>query len=267
MPKTRHSQRSREKFDGALLRTFAVDFLKPQQLIYPTPGWDRLIHATQGVISVSAANNVWVLPTHQALWVPAGLPHEIKIATPAQLRSIYLRQNAVPKLPRHYAVLAVTPFLDAIIAECARLGALLARKPAHRRLASVFQDQLHPASGEPLQVPQPKDPRAQRFAKLLKQSPPATPLEILARQSGASLRTLERLFAADLGITLAAWRRRHRLQTALELLAAQSSVADAADLCGYSSPSAFIHMFRREFGVTPSRYFQRPNHQPRRQQS
>ncbi len=249
---------SKKQQDGALLRTFAVDFLKPHTLIYPTKHWDCLIHATRGVISVSAAHNVWVLPTHQALWVPAELPHEITIATPAQLRSIYIRQNTASKLPRYHTVLAVTPLLEALIAECSRLGALLARKPSHRRLAAVVYDQLQPAPGQPLQVPQPKDPRAQRFAKHLKQSPPDTPLEVLARESGASLRTLERLFLADLGITLAEWRRRHRLQIALELLAAQENVTEAAYRCGYANPSAFIAMFRRELGVTPSRYFQRP---------
>jgi AraC-like DNA-binding protein len=45
-----------------------------------------------------------------------------------------------------------------------------------------------------------------------------------------------------------------RLLHALRLLAAGESVTNVALESGYDSPSAFISMFRRELGTTPSRY-------------
>ncbi len=250
MSKTRQSQ-----FHGALVRTFAVDFHAPQTLSYKAQGWDLVVHATQGVLSVSIDGRVWVLPSHQALWVPHTQQPTIHVATPAKLRSVYLRPTESARLPKKCWVMAVTRLFGAIAEVCASRGILLSRKPADRRLAAVLRDQLLPASGEPLEVPQPRHPDAQRFAAILRNSPPDTPLRELARLFGASLRTLERLFEADLGLSLAAWRRRLRLQKALEFLAMQKNVAEAAYLCGYSSASAFVSMFRREFGITPARYF------------
>lgn len=252
MSKTRHH--------GALLRSFALDYHSPQTLTYPTPGWDCIVHASQGVLSVAIPHlpgqqHTWVVPSHQALWVPDGQQPSISFLAPARLRSLFLRRGAARRLPRYCSVLSLPPFLSALMEHFTQIGVLFARLPAHRRLASVLYDQLAPAPGQPLAIPQPKHPEAQRFADLLRQAPPATPLRELARQFGSSLRTLERLFAADLGLSLAAWRRRLRLQRALELLALQKNVAETAYLCGYSSVSAFVSLFRREFGTTPARYF------------
>jgi AraC-like DNA-binding protein len=41
----------------------------------------------------------------------------------------------------------------------------------------------------------------------------------------------------------------------LELLAAGEKITHAALEAGYSTPSAFIAMFRKVLGVTPGRYF------------
>lgn len=72
---------------------------------------------------------------------------------------------------------------------------------------------------------------------------------------GASARTLARLFMTETGLSFAAWRAQVRLLAALARLAAGEKVTSVALDLGYDSPSAFIAMFRRQLGVTPSRYF------------
>jgi AraC-like DNA-binding protein len=81
-------------------------------------------------------------------------------------------------------------------------------------------------------------------------------METLLRQSGASRRTMERLFRAETGMSLGQWQRRQTLLHALRRLAAGESVSGVAGELGYNSPSAFIAMFRRELGQTPKRYFE-----------
>jgi len=76
----------------------------------------------------------------------------------------------------------------------------------------------------------------------------------LARGSGASRRTLQRLFLAQTGLPLETWRGRARMQKAVVSLSAGASVTAAALDAGYQSPSAFIAAFKRIFGVTPARY-------------
>jgi len=69
--------------------------------------------------------------------------------------------------------------------------------------------------------------------------------------------TLARLFQRETGMTFGAWRRRRALLTALERLSEGDPVTTVALDLGYESPSAFIAMFRRTLGDTPTRYLQR----------
>ena len=108
----------------------------------------------------------------------------------------------------------------------------------------------------PLQLPSPRDVRARRVADALRRDPAdARTLEALSGSAGASKRTLERVFAAETGMTFGTWRQQLRLLHATRLLAAGEKVTVAATEAGYESTSAFIAMFRRAMGTTPSRYF------------
>ena len=65
----------------------------------------------------------------------------------------------------------------------------------------------------------------------------------------------DRLLAAGLGESPAAFRRRLLLErAAFELVARDVAVIDAALGAGYGSPEAFTRAFRRAFGVSPSRF-------------
>ena len=68
------------------------------------------------------------------------------------------------------------------------------------------------------------------------------------------MRTFERLFAEETGLSLAAWRRHSRLLTSLSLLAEGNSIAEVAHAVGYESAAAFSAAFKQCFGVSPSSY-------------
>ncbi len=70
-----------------------------------------------------------------------------------------------------------------------------------------------------------------------------------------SVRTLERLFQKETGMTFGKWRQQLRLLHALRLLAGGRPVTAVALDVGYDSPSAFIAAFKGFFGTTPARYF------------
>ena len=111
---------------------------------------------------------------------------------------------------------------------------------------------LQPA---PLDLPLPQDRRALAVAEALIADPAdGRDLEAWARSASASDRTLARLFRAETGLTFGRWRQRRRLLAALERLAAGAPVTVVALDLGYDSPSAFIAMFRRTLGTSPTRY-------------
>ncbi len=83
----------------------------------------------------------------------------------------------------------------------------------------------------------------------------AAPSPQWGHEVGASARTLARLFLAETGLSFGDWRSRARLLAALPRLAAGEKVTTIALDLGYESPSAFISMFKRALGKTPSTYF------------
>jgi AraC-like DNA-binding protein len=56
-------------------------------------------------------------------------------------------------------------------------------------------------------------------------------------------------------MTFGKWRQQLRLMQAMRLLAERAKVTHAAMEAGYSTPSAFISMFRKAWGTTPVRCF------------
>ncbi|TWI50946.1 AraC-like DNA-binding protein [Pseudomonas duriflava] len=107
-----------------------------------------------------------------------------------------------------------------------------------------------------LSLPLPHDPRLQQIGDSLQVhlDDPRTLMD-WSRCLGASEKTLSRLFQRETGLTFRAWRQRLRLLSALTLLEQGDSVTAVALGCGYDSPSAFISVFRQQFGTTPGNFF------------
>jgi len=76
-------------------------------------------------------------------------------------------------------------------------------------------------------------------------------LEDFARVAGASSRTLARLFRSETGVSFRQWRQQVRLTEALSALSTGASLAQAAQLAGYTTQPAFGVAFRAVFGMTP----------------
>jgi len=77
-----------------------------------------------------------------------------------------------------------------------------------------------------------------------------------------SLRTLERHFQKNYGVTVSHWLRDLRLGRAYEGLLAGKSVKEVTYEQGYKQVSHFSREFKNHFGVTPS--YLLPNNRPER---
>lgn len=74
----------------------------------------------------------------------------------------------------------------------------------------------------------------------------------LAALCQISLRTLERHFQKNYGVTVSRWMRELRLGRAYETLTQGKSVKEAAYDHGYKQVSHFSREFKNHFGVSPS---------------
>ena len=237
-----------------MVRTFGLTFSSMQVTPPAVAGWHQLVYAQRGVLTVRSEPDSWVVPPHRAMWVPAGVPFVLETSGEVALRALYIHQNLSAKVPRHACAVNVSPLLREVVLRAVKLGALRRDDPIHVRLAGVLLDELEVLPSTPLQLPMPRDPLAARLAQRLAASPADDPARIV-RACGASKRTIERLFAREVGMSFGRWVQRLRLLHALQRLAAGETVTAVALDVGYASPSAFVAMFRRELGVTPKRYF------------
>jgi AraC-like DNA-binding protein len=124
------------------------------------------------------------------------------------------------------------------------------------RVMRLIFDELRGLPVLPLYLQMPSDPRLLRICKTLQQEldDPSTLID-WARRLAVDVKTVQRLFVKETGMTFGQWRQQARLLRALELLATGERVIDVALSLGYESPSAFATMFRRQFGQTPSQFF------------
>ena len=163
--------------------------------------------------------------------------------------------------------MTVSPLLRELILHACRFARLSRTVPAQRRIIDIMLDHFETVPSVPLQLPQPSDERAVRVAKAVSANPgDRRTLETLCRECGASKRTVERIFLLETKMTFAKWRQQHRLLHSMQRLASGDKVAAAALDAGYTSPSAFVAMFRKQLGTTPRRYFAPKPESPRREE-
>jgi len=217
---------------------------------------DQLVYACQGVMTVRTSAGTWVVPAQRAVWIPARTPHSILMSGAVSMRTVYLRARLVQRLPRECCVVNVSPLVTQLIVHLCTVGKLSRKSKTHAHLIDVLIDQLDSVQEVPLQLPAPSDRRAARVAAALQGTlENSRSLAWACKQAGASKRTIERLFQQETGMSLGKWRQQLRLLRSLQLLAAGEKISHAALEAGYSTPSAFIAMFRKALGTTP-RYFE-----------
>jgi len=217
---------------------------------------DQLVYASRGVMTVKTAEGSWVVPTQRAVWIPAKVPHTITMSGRVAMRTLYLHPRLAKNLVRGCCVVSVSPLLRELILQACAVGALKMNVKRHRHLIEIILDELETIATVPLQLPNPSDARAMRVVEMLMTNPgDRRPLARMCRTVGTSKRTMERLFQEEVGMTIGRWRQQLRLMHAMRLLAEGEKVTYAALEAGYSTPSAFIAMFRKTLGKTPREYF------------
>lgn len=216
-----------------------------------------LVYTSRGALTITTGDGVWIVPQHQAMWIPPRIKHYIETGPGAALRTLYVRPGTARRLPATCRAVNVSPLLRELLRRAFQLETLDRRKREQRHLIAVLLDELAVLPVAPIDLPMPRDPRALRAARHVRESPALRhSLADVARQAGASTRTIERLFREETGLSFGTWRQRTRFLRALQLLAEDENVTTTALAVGYESTSAFVAAFRRAIGVTPWRYFE-----------
>src|SRR4029077_1346451 len=227
--------RSRQE-DGPQVRTMSVAWAAAYTWRDRVSEWGQLLFAARGMLTAHTDAGLWVVPAHQAVWVPAGVRHSVEAAGVIAMRAIYLspRSPAVRgRLPNVCRVVEISPLLREVLRRTMRLRTLDRPTAAERHLLDVLLDELTVLPLVPLDLPMPRDPRGVRAAAWTRPEPGAAHhLAEVARAAAASPRTLERLFRAETGLPFGVWRQRARLLHALQRLAQGGTGGAAAHARG-----------------------------------
>ena len=215
-------------------------------------GWNQLVYATSGVLTVAVEGRCLIVPPEQAVWLPTGTRHRVASLQGAEFRSLYVADAQRPAIAEGCTVFEVSPLLRALIIEAAALDNTKDGDGYARRVVGLILDQLRRLQPVSLSLPWPRGGALLTLCEAL-YAAPADPrdMEAWGATLGMSARTLARRFERELGLNLREWRRRLRLFRAVELLGGGASVTEVALDLGYSSASAFTYMFRTETGHSP----------------
>lgn len=186
------------------LAAFARDYAEGEETGLHVHARAQLLYATHGLMRIATKAARFVVPPGRGLFVPAGLPHAVRMDGPVAMRALFLREDAAHGTPSHPQAMLVTPLLRALIlAACDEpLEWDAAGRGGH--LAALIVSELRRAATLPLAVPEPRDARLLRLTAAL-HAAPATGLTLdgWAEGCGASARTLRRLFLAETGMGFA----------------------------------------------------------------
>ena len=258
-----------------VVRSAVSDHLDGQEIAEHRHDWHQLVYVRSGLMTVRTPAGAWFAPPAWAVWVPARARHSIRFAGRSALRTLYLR----PGIGGYgeCRALAVSPLLRELIVRAADMGMLDERVPVEAATAAVILAEL-PVDTRGVDVPgaEPADARTSAQAARHGDGPsaftlpePESPLMVkvaamldagatlaaIARRLEIGVRTLERRFHDETGMTPGRWRRQRMLLRGLERIAEGATVAAASEIAGYETPSAYVAAFRATFGTTPGTCF------------
>ena len=232
--------------------------------------WAQVAISTRGVVRLTVAEGTYIVPPSRAVWIPPGVEHAVTMVEDADLRTLYFHQPRgrcgpgvarADEAPwRQCRVLEMSDLLRALVCEMPSGSdddPPLPHEALHRErhLSALILEELRRASAVRLGVPLPRDKRLRHLCEAVLADP--TRHETLAdwaRDTGASPRTVARLFQQELSTTFTQWRQQVLLAQAVALAAGRRPINQIAAELGYNSPSAFSAMVRRAVGMAPARF-------------
>ena len=237
---------------------------------------NQLLYAEKGVAVVSTPQGAWVAPPERAVWIPAGVPHSVRMVGAVSTRSVLIEpgalrfghrssseavaqprssSEAVAQEESRCRVVGVSPLMRQLLVAAASVEREYDVDGRDGLVMSLLIKELEQAPLIPLSAPFPRSPAlAAKCHAFLERPSPHDTIDGWSEDLGMGRRAFTRAFRRETGMSFAEWRQQACLLVALPRLAAGEPVTAIALDLGYDSPAAFATMFKRLSGMPPSRY-------------
>jgi AraC-like DNA-binding protein len=223
-------------------------------------------YACRGVVEVNTQAGHYLLPPHQAAWIPAGLQHQTTLNAGAQTLAVLFEPGLVPMAGDRVRIIAVSALLREMMLYSVRW-------PISRTESGGAADSFFHAVGyvvaealddeRPLQLPVSADPVVTAATDYTRAHLDRVTVGDVTRAVAVSERTLRRIFRTHLGMSWRSYLLRARVLRSMALLAQPDrSVLEVSIAVGFDDVGAFARSFARHCGETPSAYKRRISEAP-----
>ncbi|MHC6225395.1 AraC family transcriptional regulator [Pseudomonas sp. X10] len=216
----------------------------------------QFLYGMSGLMEVETDDGAWVIPPYNGVWIPPGKRHQVRMHG-VSTRSLYIEPAAVPRPGEQCEALLVEPLLHQLLLASAEVPLLHDEQGRDGLLLELILHELRRARSLPLFAPIPADPALAGLCQAFLRMPSIlVTAQDWAQCQNKSLRTFNRHFRQQTGLSFGAWRQQACLLAAVTRLSAGESVTRIALDLGYDNPSAFSSMFRKAMGQAPSGFGQ-----------
>ena len=218
-------------------------------------------YACRGVVEVKTQAGHYLLPPHQAAWIPAGLHHQTTLNTDAQTLAVLFEPRLVPAAGDRVRIIAVSALLREMMLYSERWP--ISRTGSGAEADSFFQALGHVVAEaledeRPLNLPVSADPVVTAVTDYTRAHLDHVTVSDVTRAVGISERTLRRLFSTHMGMSWRSYLLRARVLRSMAMLAQPDrSVLEVSIAVGFDDVGAFARSFARHCGETPSAYKRR----------
>ena len=157
---------------------------------------------------VQAEVGRWVVPPTRAIWMVAGMAHQIRCIGEVHMRSLLVAPAAATRLLGATQVAGISPLLRELVR--AAMAAPQPYAPGTRdgRVMRRLLDELRALPVLPLHLQLPTDARLLRICERLQnQLDDASTMADWARRLAVDVKTIQRLFVKETGLTFGQWRQ------------------------------------------------------------
>ena len=217
----------------------------------------QLIMTLEGAVSCEVHDALWMVPPNCVVWIPGMVRHRCLATLNARMCFLLIKPEFTKDLPDICATLEITPLLRELVVRMCDEGAPVGDQAPMRQL---LLSELSMMPRTSFNLPLPDHPKLRQIVDTVMADPSdRTTLPEWSSRLAISERTLSRLIVKETGMSFGRWRQQMHALIALRLLAAGASVQNTAQCLGYNSVNAFITMFKKSLGASPSRYFKMRN--------
>ena len=215
----------------------------------------QLFCPMSGLAMASTSHGTWLVPCRRALWIPAGVRHDLRMQGVVEMQSLYFDTAMFPDMPDRCRVVAISSLMRSLMAEAVALPIEYDREGRSAAIMKLIGYEVGRLRELPLSLPLPTDKALARRCLKFSASPKANAkIDDWADSLHLTRRTFTRLFRRETGLSFVAWRQQACILAALPKLTAGASVTETAADLGYDNPAAFSTLFKRTLSVAPREY-------------